>query len=197
LVEDQAALEAARSEVDRLSEWLQTADELPDHVDGRLCELEAEIDRLEAKRHAYNPDDIARGGAFVILNHDGMVRIERGLIRPEDEKPRTEAEQVGGASVAGDTEDGDSQAVQEGNGEGESATDEEDNDRPLSDILVRDLTAHRTLGLRLNLSEQPEVALVAVTHALSAQNLLSRGGRACCRHPADQDGFGCACGRDR
>jgi hypothetical protein len=29
-----------------------------------------------------------RGGAFVILNHDGMVRIERGFIRPEDEKPR-------------------------------------------------------------------------------------------------------------
>jgi ParB family chromosome partitioning protein len=39
----------------------------------------------------------------------------------------------------------------------------------LSDSLVRDLTAHRTLGLRLNLSEQPEVALVAATHALSAQ----------------------------
>ena len=39
----------------------------------------------------------------------------------------------------------------------------------LSDILVRDLTAHRTLGLRLNLSEQPEVAIVTVTHALAAQ----------------------------
>jgi ParB family transcriptional regulator, chromosome partitioning protein len=46
---------------------------------------------------------------------------------------------------------------------------EEDDDRPLSDSLVRDLTAHRTLGLWLNLSEQPEVALVAATHALAAQ----------------------------
>ena len=36
-------------------------------------------------------------------------------------------------------------------------------------MLVRDLTAHRTLGLRLNLSEQPDVAIVAVTHALAAQ----------------------------
>jgi ParB family chromosome partitioning protein len=53
--EDQAALDAARSEVDQLAEWLRTADELPDHVDGRLCELEADIDRLEAKRHAYDP----------------------------------------------------------------------------------------------------------------------------------------------
>ena len=31
-----------------------------------------------------------RGGAFVILGHDGDVRIERGFLRP-DEKPRTDA----------------------------------------------------------------------------------------------------------
>src|ERR1700675_917676 len=125
-VEDQAALEAARREVDQLAEWHQTADELPDHVDARLCELEAVSERLEAKRQAYDPDDITRGGAFVVLNHDGIVRIERGFIRPEDEMPRPEAEQAGEASVAGDTEGGDSQAPQDENGEGESATDEED-----------------------------------------------------------------------
>jgi ParB family transcriptional regulator, chromosome partitioning protein len=168
-VEDQAALEAARCEVDQLADWNQTADEIPDHVDARFCELEADIERLEAKRHAYDPDDIARGGVFVILNHDGMVRIERGFIRPGDEKPRPEAEQAGEASVAGETEGGDCQAPQDENGDGESTTGEDDDDRPLSDSLVRDLTAHRTLGLRLNLSEQPEVALVAATHALSAQ----------------------------
>jgi hypothetical protein len=75
-----------RHEVDQLSEWHQTTDEIPDHVDVRFCELEAEIDRLEAKRQAYDPDDVARGGAFVILNHDGSLRIERGFIRPSDEK---------------------------------------------------------------------------------------------------------------
>jgi ParB family chromosome partitioning protein len=49
-VDDLAALEAAKCEVDRLGEWLQTTDELPDHVDARFCELEADIERLEAKR---------------------------------------------------------------------------------------------------------------------------------------------------
>ena len=39
----------------------------------------------------------------------------------------------------------------------------------MSDTLIRDLTARRTLGLRLNLAEQPEVAIVAATHALLAQ----------------------------
>jgi ParB family chromosome partitioning protein len=71
--------------------------------------------------------------------------------------------------VAGDAEGGDSQALRHENEEGESATDEEEDDRPLSDSLVRDLTAHRTLGLRLKLSEKPEIAIVAATHALSAQ----------------------------
>jgi ParB family chromosome partitioning protein len=167
--EDQAVLEAARREVDQLSEWNQTVDELPDHVDARFCELEADIECLEAKRQAYDPDDVARGGAFVILNHDGMVRIERGFIRPGDEKPRPEADQAGEASVDGDTEGGDSQGPQDENGDDESATDEEEDDRPLSDSPVCDLTAYRTLGLRLDLSDRPEVALVAATHALSAQ----------------------------
>ena len=51
------------------TEQHQTAEELTDEVDARFSELEAEIERLEARRQAYDPDDIARGGAFVILNH--------------------------------------------------------------------------------------------------------------------------------
>jgi hypothetical protein len=55
-----------------------------------LCELEADLERLEAKRQVYDPDDIARGGAFVILNHDAMVRIERGFSGPgtKSQSPR-------------------------------------------------------------------------------------------------------------
>jgi ParB family chromosome partitioning protein len=51
--EDQAVLEAAQCEVDQLAEWNQTADQLPDHVEARLCELEAVSERLEAKRQAW------------------------------------------------------------------------------------------------------------------------------------------------
>jgi ParB family chromosome partitioning protein len=169
--EDQAALDAAQAEFDSLTEQHESAEELPDEVDARLGELEAEIERLEAKRQAYDPADITRCGAFVILNHDGTVRVERGFMRAEDEKPEQEAQ-----DWDGEGEDGD--AVYDGetgsNGEAESdslgAEDEDSDDhKPLSDILIRDLTAHRTLGLRLALSEQPEVAIVAVTHALAAQ----------------------------
>ncbi|WP_316174389.1 ParB/RepB/Spo0J family partition protein [Bradyrhizobium sp. SZCCHNRI1073] len=170
--EDQAALEAARNQIDQLSEWHQTTDEIPDHVDVRFCELEAEIDRLEAKRQAYDPDDVARSGAFVILSHDGDLRIERGYIRPADDKPRSQPEQPGDASESLEVGGAGGEAAEGGEGEGdgeENGTDDEEEDCPLSDLLVRDLTACRTLGLRLNLSEQPGIAIVAMTHALAAQ----------------------------
>lgn len=168
--EDRAALDAAQAEFNSLTEQHETAEELPDEVDARFGELEAEIERLEGKRLAYDPDDIARGGAFVILNHDGAVRIERGFIRAEDEKPKAETEHDGDGSETTDAEAGEGRSPEDGDGEADqTATDGEDSDSPLSDILVRDLTAHRTLGLRLNLSEQPDVAIVTVTHALAAQ----------------------------
>ncbi|RYE55778.1 MAG: chromosome partitioning protein ParB, partial [Hyphomicrobiales bacterium] len=46
---------------------------------------------------------------------------------------------------------------------------EGDAGQPLTDLLTRDLTAHRTLGLRLALGEQPDIALIAVTNTLAAQ----------------------------
>ncbi|MFG1295685.1 ParB/RepB/Spo0J family partition protein [Xanthobacter variabilis] len=183
--EDAAAYDAAQEELERLSaEWQDADVDLPDEVDQRFAALEAEIERIDAKRHAYDADEIARGGVFVILNHDGTVRIERGFIRAEDEAPEPEeadsaTHEVDGATV---TEDGEI-VGDAGNGEDAEpqAEDEDAGDagKPLSDLLVRDLTAHRTLGLRLALGEQPDMALVAVVHALAAQTFY-RGGEASC-----------------
>lgn len=166
--EDQSALTTAQTALDRLTEEHQAAEELTDDVDARFGELEADIERLEAKRHAYDTDAVARGGAFVILNHDGTIRIERGFIRPADEKPQAETGEGSDAQAPNEGGVTNGETVQGDDGD-EVVAEEEDEDRPLSDVLVRDLTAHRTLGLRLNLSEQPEIAIVAVTHALAAQ----------------------------
>jgi ParB family chromosome partitioning protein len=179
--EDEATYAAAKGEYDRLTaEWEGTDDDLPPDVDERFAELEAEIEGIDAKRHAYDPDDIMRGGVYVVLSHDGEVRIERGFIRPEDEAPEPEAEEVeddetviDGVRVNGDGEVIEDEVYDE-DGNHVSALDAEDEDagedgKPLSDLLIRDLTAHRTLGLRLALGEQPDMALIAVTHALAAQ----------------------------
>jgi ParB family chromosome partitioning protein len=160
--EDQAAYDAAQAEYDLLTKQHESLEELPDDVDSRFGELEAEIERLEALRSAYDADDIACGGAFVVLNHDGEVRVERGFIRPEDDN----RQQSASAKVR--TQDDDEDGAED---------DDTEADAGLSESLVADLTAYRTLGLRLTLSEQPDVALLAVTHALVAQTFY-RGAEA-------------------
>lgn len=186
--EDAALYDAAQEELERLSaEWQDADVDLPDEVDQRLAELEAEIERIDAKRHTYDADEIARGGVFVILNHDGTARIERGFIRAEDEAPEPEAAESATYEVDGVTVNADGEIVADEGNEDEradSALETEDEDagdagKPLSDLLIRDLTAHRTLGLRLALGEQPDIALVAVVHALAAQTFY-RGGEASC-----------------
>lgn len=185
--EDAAAYDSVQEELETLSaEWQDADVDLPGEVDQRFAELEAEIERIDAKRHAYDGDEIARGGVFVILNHDGSARIERGFIRAEDEAPEPEDADSATYAVDGVTVTEDGEIVgEEGNGENEevdSQTKDEDAGdagRPLSDLLIRDLTAHRTLGLRLALGEQPDMALVAVVHALAAQTFY-RGGEASC-----------------
>ncbi|MPZ37156.1 MAG: chromosome partitioning protein ParB [Rhizobiales bacterium] len=170
--DDKAAYAAAQEEYDRLSSEYEDADELPDDVDQRFGELEAEIERIDALRHAYDPDEIARGGVFVVLSPDGEARIERGFIRREDEKPEPEEAEDSKAVIDGVRVNGDGKVIEGGDhAAAHDAEDEEaeDDGKPLSDLLIRDLTAHRTLGLRLALGEQPDMALIAVTHALAAQ----------------------------
>ncbi|MDQ0506154.1 ParB/RepB/Spo0J family partition protein [Xanthobacter agilis] len=180
--EDAAAYAAAQEEYNRLSEEWDGAEELPQEADERFGVLEADMERIDALQHIYDPDDIARGGVLVVLSHDGTARIERGFIRAGDEKPEPEkaAENIrvteDGEIIEDGTDDKDGNPV--------SALDPEDEDagdagKPLSDLLVRDLTAHRTLGLRLALGEQPDIALIAVTHALAAQTFY-RGAEAAC-----------------
>jgi ParB family transcriptional regulator, chromosome partitioning protein len=186
--EDEVSREAAQTEYNTLSEQYDSAEELPDAVAERFEALEAEIERIEALRHAYDPNDIARGGVFVVLNHDGTARVERGFVRPEDEKPESEEINDGGSEIDGVRVNGDGEIIGDGDyDEGENhisapvADDEvaEEDGKPLSDLLIRDLTAHRTLGLRLALGEQPDMALIAVTHALASQTFY-RGADASC-----------------
>ncbi|MFG1425929.1 ParB/RepB/Spo0J family partition protein [Roseixanthobacter glucoisosaccharinicivorans] len=188
--EDEAAYAAAQGEYDAMTEQHDTADELPDDVDQRFGELEAEIERIDGLRHAYDADEITRGGVFVILSHDGEARIERGFIRAEDERPETveDADGEGGSMIGGVRVNSDGEIIEDGerdeDGNPASALETEDEDagdagKPLSDLLIRDLTSHRTLGLRLALGEQPDMALVAVTHALAAQTFY-RGVDAAC-----------------
>jgi len=150
---DQTQIAALSEEYDALvSEW-DAVEDLPAEVEARFKAIEAALAAF-GDDYAYAAEDVARGGVFVVLGHDGHPRIERGLIRPEDEQGREpDAPEVEAEPEAEEIEDGE--------------VDEEEGLAPLSERLVLDLTAHRTLGLRDALASQPNVALIALVHALA------------------------------
>jgi len=117
--------------------------------------------------------------AHVVLDYDGRAWIERGFIRPEDDKPEKAGD--GETAIDGVCVNGDGEVIEDGeDGNLGSASDTEDDDgKPLSDSLVRDLIAHLTFGLRLALGEHPDMALIVVTHALVAQTFYHAGGAHC------------------
>lgn len=151
-------------------------DEYAPEDEARFMELEAEMNRPNGKREAYDPDDLVRGGVFICLNHDGTARIERGFIRAEDEalEPEPEEAESGETVIDGVRVNADGEVLENGFGPDPDSGDDEEPEgeagQPVSDILTRDLTAHRTLGLRLALGEQPEIALIAVTRKLERQD---------------------------
>lgn len=159
--EDEAARMAALSEeYDALvSEW-DAVEELPPEIEARFAEIDAALEAF-GDGTAFDPDEIARGGVFVILGQDGVPRVERGLIRPEDlpvPEPEPEGEDAGNSAT-----------VQDGTLSEADGTEDTDEDAgaPLSERLVLDLTAHRTLALRDALGASPTVALSAVVHSLA------------------------------
>lgn len=176
--EDEARLDALSAEHDELAEGYSSYDEMPEDVAAKLEAVSDEIDSISAKRSAYGASVIAHGGAFVVLHHDGTVRIERGFVRAEDEAladPQPEAQSEADDDAV-QVEGGDEQAHDEQ--EAEEAEDEEPG-KPISDSLIRDLSAHRTLALRVALGERPDLAVVALTHTLTAQLFYSYAEAGC------------------
>ena len=109
---------------------------------------------------------MARAGVFISLASNGVLRIDRGYVRPEDE-PAIDADTGGATRDAGVialqvptvTIGGQEATVEPGE-------DEDDIIRPLPERLVTELTAERTLALRNALAEEPDAAFIALLHAL-------------------------------
>lgn len=171
--EQQAARDALKAEFEQLEAAHADLDELPEHVDQRLAELETALEEIDARPEVFADADKAIAGAFVSLDASGGLKVLRGFVRPEDE-PKAErdadpvAGEAGGLSAAGrDDEDPQVDRDEPGDPAGAPAEPEEDEGvRPLSDRLMAELTAHRTVALRDALAERPDIAFLAALHAL-------------------------------
>jgi ParB family chromosome partitioning protein len=165
--DEQATLDALRDEFDKLQAQYEEADELPDEVDQRLGEIEAAIKSLEARPVRFDPAEIARAGAFVSIDTDGALLVERGYVKPEDEAPMT-PEGGNNAGVDGSdlTATGSVQraVITIGGQPADPEEEEEDGNKPLPDRLIMELTADRTLALRDKLANDPATAFLAVLH---------------------------------
>jgi ParB family chromosome partitioning protein len=145
-------------------------------VDARLGELEAAIETIDDRPFAFNPDEMGRAGAFVSIDRNGQPLVERGFVRPEDEQPVAPEQESEPADEA------QASAVPLAAGEPAPALVESEEDegmRPLPDRLVSELTAYRTVALRHALSLRPDVASLAVLHALTLRVFYPYAGDSC------------------
>jgi len=178
---EQAARDALQAEYNRLSEEYESADELPDEIDQRLGEIEAAMEELDNRPVRYDPTEIAIAGVFVTLDANGKLVVDRGYVRPEDERP-VEPKGDDSQDVRDhDTAEPATPAIQRavitigGQPAPVAAEDEEeDGIKPLPDRLITELTAHRTLALRDAVASHPHVAMTALLHKLVSDTFLHR-----------------------
>jgi ParB family chromosome partitioning protein len=169
--EERATLDALNAEYAKIEEDYQDADELPDEIDQRLGEIEMARSAFETRSLIYDPEEIGRAGAFVSIDAEGLLSIDRGYVRPEDEAPAVD-DPKSAAPGDGETDGGISanapvqRAVITVGGSPVEPVDEDDDDtvKPLPDRLITELTAYRTLALRNALANDPAVAFQAVLH---------------------------------
>lgn len=169
--EEEAAAEALRAEYERLEQEHSEVDVLPEGIDQRLGEIETALAELDDRPVQYEPDEIARAGAFVSIDASGALRVERGYVRPEDEPaiPQADGEADAGSSAtpAATTASGDATEGQTGTSENAEEPDQEGGIKSIPDRLMTELTAYRTLALRDALAQDPDTAFLAALHALS------------------------------
>lgn len=185
--EEIATRDALQAELDDLEAEYAEAPDMPEEIDRRLGEIETALEALDDRSVVYEPGDIARGGAFVSIDSAGMLRVERGYVRSEDEPPLEDDEET--EADASDRRRKTSSG-EEPDADEPDAVDEDDGNRPLSDRLMTELTAHRTLALREAVANDPDVALRAALHALCLKLFYHYGFDTCLEIEAKSVLFG-------
>ncbi|WP_299006426.1 MGMT family protein [uncultured Caulobacter sp.] len=186
--EDVAAIGALQAEAAALTDQWGDVEPPPPEVAARFEAIDAELEAL-GEDYGYTGDEKARAGVLVILTQYGEVRIDRGFVRPEDE-PASEAEPEDDRDAEERGYDGLGEDEEEEQSDADDAAAEAEDDEsvheaagdpaaPLPERVVADLTAHRSAALRDALARDPDLAQVALVHALVSR-VFGMGGAATC-----------------
>lgn len=170
--DDAARLQALETEGEAIEATWSDEGDIPEEVHARLEAIDREIRGLLDRPVLYADEDILIAGAFVSIALDGSVSVDRGHVRPEDERVEDQGDgaEPGSGSEAGSGDVGRREHGAASSPAGASGDDDEDGDgdgvKPLPDRLVADLTAWRTLALQDAFARDPATAYVALLHAL-------------------------------
>jgi ParB family chromosome partitioning protein len=186
-----AAINALQAEDAALTDQWADVDPPPPEVAARFEAIQAELEAL-GDDYGHTIEEKARAGVLVILTAYGEVRVDRGFVRPEDEpapEPQTDSDAEGEEGEpedpfgADDDEDqGEHPAEDDGHGDQVGDATEEpvgDPAAPLPERVVAELTAHRTAALRDALAQNPDLAQLALVHALVSR-VFAMGAAATC-----------------
>jgi ParB family chromosome partitioning protein len=195
-----AERDALQAEYDQLVDAHDASEDLPEAVERRLTEIEAALAQLNDRPAMFEPAEIARAGAFISVDSEGRPLVERGYVRPQDELPVAAAPEDG---PAGDMSEGDEApavavpmraaagcAALHGAPAPAAEPEEDEGIKPLPDRLMTELTTHRTLALRRAIGEQPQVAFLAVLHALCLKVFYPYAQDSCLELDLKQVAFG-------
>lgn len=141
-----AALKSERTALYRERDRDATTEERIEEIDERLEAIDADVSEIEEACEQDDPNQLEAAGTVVTIGYQGKLEIHRNRLRAADMR-RIEA----GRGRGGQSEDGGAPASADH-----------------SDSLIRRLTAHRTAALQVELSNRPDVALVALTASMLA-----------------------------
>ncbi len=185
--EELARHDALKAEYDKLDAGYAEAEDYSGETEARLEELGNELDALNDRPYVFDPEEVARGGAFLSLAANGELKIERGFVRPEDE-PAAESSGLDADDGTSDDQGETDTAATSANGgisvNGKPVvveeTEEDDGKaRPLSDRVIEDLTAARTVALRNALANDPVMAFIAALHVAVLKIFYRYGADSC------------------
>ena len=192
--EEAASYEALKAEYEKLEEDHADAD---DEVDVRLGEIETTMEALQERPIRFEDEDRAIAGVFVSIDGSGRLRVERGYVRPEDEPVEATEESFGNDPFDPVSDEAESSTYATAADAAGADEEEDDGLKPLSDRLVGELTAHRTLALRDALAGDPQVAFLAALHAMVLRLFYRYGLDSCVEIEPRSTAFGSTCARAR
>jgi ParB family chromosome partitioning protein len=176
---EQAGYDTLCARYDALIEELDDEAEDGERQRAELDELEARIAAIDERPPVFEAADKARAGVLLSITNSGRLCVDYGLLRSEDFAEEDNGATGSSGGIVTDAEDGsdsNNSADDEMDGSAQRAGDE---DESVSPKLLHDLTAFRTTALQARLAAEPDIALVALLHALVLSVFYPGRGASC------------------